>query len=54
MPDPYLIPGTDVLRNKFNILDSGELERRTNDVAIAGVDAVGSMTLRGPPVNSLR
>jgi cell filamentation protein, protein adenylyltransferase len=33
--DPYLIPGTNVLRNKFNILDVDELDRRINDVAIA-------------------
>jgi hypothetical protein len=47
MSDPYLIPGTDVLRNKFNILDSGEPDRRINDVAIA---EAAVLFYAGPPV----
>jgi hypothetical protein len=39
--DPYLIPGTDILRNKFNILDVDELDRRINDVAIAEAAIIG-------------
>jgi cell filamentation protein len=45
--DPYLIPGTDVLRNKFNILNADELERRINDVAIA---EAAVLFYAGPPV----
>jgi cell filamentation protein len=45
--DPYLIPGTDVLRNKFNILDVDELDRRINDVAIA---EAAVLFYAGPPV----
>lgn len=49
MSGPYLIPGTDVLRNKLNLLDADELERRINDFAIAlGV----RLFYAGPPVKT--
>jgi hypothetical protein len=47
MSDPYLIPGTDVLCNKFNILDIGELDLRINDIAIA---EAAVLFYAGPPV----
>jgi cell filamentation protein len=34
LSDPYLIPGTDVLRNKFDIRDASELDRLIDDIAI--------------------
>jgi cell filamentation protein len=45
--DPYLVPGTEVLRNKFDILDAEELDRRINDVAIA---EAALLFYAGPPV----
>lgn len=38
LSDPYLIPGTDVLRNKFGILESSQLDQLVDDIAI--VEAV--------------
>ena len=34
MADPYLIQGTDVLRNKLGIADVGQLEAAIDDLAI--------------------
>jgi hypothetical protein len=34
LADPYLIPGTDVLRNKLGILDPDHLDRQIDDLAI--------------------
>ena len=33
MKDPYLIPGTDVLRNKLGFTDHERLDRATHDIA---------------------
>lgn len=33
MSDPYLIPGTDVLRNKFGILNADDLDHLVDDIA---------------------
>lgn len=34
MSDPYLIPGTAVLRNKLGALDPDEFDRKIDDIAI--------------------
>lgn len=50
MSDPYLIPGTDVLRNKLGVLDPDELDSKIHDIAIIESSFLFN---EGPPVKPL-
>jgi hypothetical protein len=47
LADPYLIPGTDVLRNKLGIMDPDHLDRQIDDFAIVEASYLFN---EGPPV----
>ena len=47
MADPYLIPGTDILRNKLGILDPDHLDRQIDDLTIVEASYLFN---EGPPV----
>ena len=45
--DPYVYPGTDVLRNRFGVRDAAELARRENDAATARLLQLKTRPLAG-------
>jgi cell filamentation protein len=47
LADPYLIPGTDILRNKLGILDPDHLDRQIDDLTIVEASYLFN---EGPPV----
>ena len=45
--DPYVYPGTNVLRNRFGLRDAGELERRERDASYARLLQLAAEPLPG-------
>jgi hypothetical protein len=41
LSDPYLLPGTDVLRNKFGVLNADDLDCLVDDIATKKSDRPG-------------
>ncbi len=49
MTDPYLIPGTDVLRNKLGFTDHEKLDRAVHDIAESAALKLFTSRRRFPP-----
>jgi hypothetical protein len=49
MKDPYLIPGTDVLRNKLGFTDHEKLDRAMHDIAESAALKLFASRRRVPP-----
>jgi len=45
MPDPYLIPGTNVLRNKLGITDTPTLDQATREFSAARMQSLGESSV---------